>query len=605
MSSSTRFYNIVLLCITIVVINLSSQKTNESYALLTTTLATNTNTNNYRNHCPSSPFLSRFSLIDDINTMDQNSRILIRRQQETRMISSGRGQQLCLRRRGGGQTQQGLNVIKMSPSSSNVEDESTNNNDDQDDNLSKRRSARQSSSSVWRKDPRNRSVFGVLTASFLSLLGFTMVSGPLTPALGKHFQLQVGSLFGALTAAYPLGMMIGIFIWPSLSDRVGRRKVLSFSLFGSGLGLMTQAWVIQGGGTLTQFLLARSMTGLFAGSSPVSKAYLADIGTKDGKLSRYLSLKDASATLAFIMGPAVGGMLFEVRRKMIGASTELSKADVLDTSGSLAFVIAISAAASMLASLLAGVLVKEASFYKNKTELDNNTEKKNSNYDDEIATIKKGNNDEEELISCPLGRSLWTGVASVCVVSFLFNVGDSTFHAFFSAFLRKQGIITKDIGLLFTCLACISFLVSTTMSSKVMKSIGPVLACASGLTLTGSSLLLLGLAASGSILIEPSFAILTAIAAVYFCGVPLYGPTIPTMLLRCVPSNRRGFILGLDGFINTLARIVTPIITGEIYRRYNASAAFTTAGVAVVCGATIALTRRFLTLRDRNRKPEI
>lgn len=374
---------------------------------------------------------------------------------------------------------------------------------------------------------------------------------------------------------------------------------------GSGLGLMTQAWVIRGGGTLTQFLLARSMTGLFAGSSPVSKAYLADIGTKDGNLSRYLSLKDASATLAFIMGPAVGGLLFEVRRKMIGASTELSKADVLDTSGSLAFVIAISAAASMLASLLAGVLVKEASFYKNKTELDNNAEKKDNNYDDEIATIKKGNNDEEELISCPLGRSLWTGVASVCVVSFLFNVGDSTFHAFFSAFLRKQGIITKDIGLLFTCLACISFLVSTTLSSKIMKSIGPVLACASGLTLTGSSLLLLGLAASGSILIEPSFAILTAIAAVYFCGVPLYGPTIPTMLLRCVPSNRRGFILGLDGFINTLARIVTPIITGEIYRRYNAGAAFTTAGVAVVCGATIALTRRFLTLRDRNRKPEI
>ena len=145
------------------VINLSSQKTNESDALLTTTLAANTNTNYYRKHRPSSPSLSWFSLIDDINTMDQNSRMLIRRQQEVRMISSGRGQQLSLRRRGGGRTQQGLNVIKMSPSSSNVEDESTNNNDDQDDNLSKRRSARQSSLSSWRKDPRNRSVFGVLT----------------------------------------------------------------------------------------------------------------------------------------------------------------------------------------------------------------------------------------------------------------------------------------------------------------------------------------------------------------------------------------------------------------------------------------------------------
>jgi len=37
----------------------------------------------------------------------------------------------------------------------------------------------------WRKDPRNRSVSGILISSFLSLLGFTMVAGPLTPALGK------------------------------------------------------------------------------------------------------------------------------------------------------------------------------------------------------------------------------------------------------------------------------------------------------------------------------------------------------------------------------------------------------------------------------------
>ena len=219
---------------------------------------------------------------------------------------------------------------------------------------------------LWGKDPRNPSVCGVLLSSFLSLLGFTMVAGPLTPALGRHFQLKVGGLFGALTSAYPLGMMIGIFIWPSLSDRVGRRNILSFSLLFTGLGLMAQAMVILYGGTLFQFLLARSLTGLFAGSSPVSKAYLADIGAMDGKLPRYLSLKDASSTLAFILGPAAGGLLFDVRRRMIGASEVLSKADVLATSGSLAFVIAISAAASMLASLLAGLLVQDSSAFKSK-----------------------------------------------------------------------------------------------------------------------------------------------------------------------------------------------------------------------------------------------
>lgn len=449
----------------------------------------------------------------------------------------------------------------------------------------------------WRKDPRNRSVGGILISSFLSLLGFTMMAGPLTPALGKHFNLEVGSLFGALTSAYPLGMMIGIFIWPILSDRVGRTNILSFSHFGSGLGLMAQAVVIQRGGSLSQFLLARSITGLFAGSSPVSKAYLADIGAKDGKLPRYLSLKDASSTLAFIMGPASGGLLFDVRRKMIKGSEELSKAEVLDSSGSLAFVISTTAAASMLASLFAWLLVQESSVFSKKGAQENSS-KKEITCSNEVASGTMKKTDDDNLVSCPLGRSLWDSVASVCLVSFCFNVGDSTFHAFFSTFLRNQGIATRDIGLLFTSLACISFFVSSTLSSRILRSIGPVVTCAGGLMMIGSSLFFMGLTAAGAGPIQPSFAALAAIAATYFCGVSIYGPTIPTMLLRCVPPKKRGFILGLDGFINTLARILTPIILGEIYRRYNAGTAFATAGIVVIFGVVIALFRLHTTVGD-------
>jgi len=133
--------------------------------------------------------------------------------------------------------------------------------------------------------------------------------------------------------------------------------------------------------------------------------------------------------MAFIMGPAAGGLLFDIRRRMIGASEELSKAEVLDTSGSLAFVIAISAAASMVASLIAGFLVEESSVFKNKAQIMRDSANEENTYDDELATGKMESNEEEELISCPLGRNLWAGVASVCLVSFCFNVGDSTFHA--------------------------------------------------------------------------------------------------------------------------------------------------------------------------------
>lgn len=95
-----------------------------------------------------------------------------------------------------------------------------------------------------------------------------------------------------------MGMLFGLFLWPPLSDNIGRKPVMTFSLFGSGIGLCLQALAIHHNVSLAWFLAARVLTGAFAGSSPVSKAYLADIGYKDGKLPRYLALKDAAATVS-------------------------------------------------------------------------------------------------------------------------------------------------------------------------------------------------------------------------------------------------------------------------------------------------------------------
>ena len=162
-------------------------------------------------------------------------------------------------------------------------------------------------------------VVAVLSAAFLNLLGFTM-AGPITPALGQHFGLEVGAMFGSLTSAYPLGMLFGLFIWPQFSDRRGRKPVMALSLLGSAIGLSLQSYAIKSNWSLPVFLASRVLTGCFAGSSPVSKAYLADIGSKQGLLPRYLSLRDAASTLAFILGPTLGGLFYEARRATTASS---------------------------------------------------------------------------------------------------------------------------------------------------------------------------------------------------------------------------------------------------------------------------------------------
>jgi MFS family permease len=404
--------------------------------------------------------------------------------------------------------------------------------------------------------PYRLSIVALLVAAFLNLLGFTM-AGPITPALGQHFELQVGASFGSLTSAYPLGMLCGLFLWPTLSDSMGRPPVIALSLLGTGLGLALQSYVIASNKSLSLFLLSRVITGSFAGSSPVSKAYIADVAGPN--LPRYLAWRDAASTLAFLVGPLLGGIVYS-------------------TSTSLDFVIRVSALASLAAAGIVGLMVK------------NEKDAKSS----EKQRLRNNKFESSDLVSCPLGTSLWGGVVTVCFVSFLFNVGDSTFHAFFSALLKKQELSAHSIGLAYTGLAALSFTISTTLASPALRKVGPVLTCFLGLFAVA-----LGLGGMGIFSTASLFDIL-ACAGLYYCGVPLYSPTIPTMLLRCVPPNKRGFILGLDGAINTIARILSPLIMGILYASYGPTGAFGVAGATTFVAATTTLVKRFVVLRAEN-----
>jgi len=83
------------------------------------------------------------------------------------------------------------------------------------------------------------SIATVLLSTFLNLLGFTMTL-PINVALRAHFGLSMGASFGSLSSAYPLGQFGALFLWPRLSDRVGRRPVMALSLVGTGMGLALQ-----------------------------------------------------------------------------------------------------------------------------------------------------------------------------------------------------------------------------------------------------------------------------------------------------------------------------------------------------------------------------
>jgi hypothetical protein len=57
--------------------------------------------------------------------------------------------------------------------------------------------------------------------------------------------------------------------------------------------------------------------------------------------------------------------------------------------------------------------------------------------------------------------------------------------------------------------------------------------------------------------------------------------------------------MGVDGSINTIARIVSPLIMGDMYRRFGATAAFGIASASVFTSSAIALLRRYFVRRGQ------
>ena len=435
------------------------------------------------------------------------------------------------------------------------------------------------------------SVAAVLAAAFLNLLGFTM-AGPITPALGSHFGLNVGASLGWLTSAYPLGMLGGLVLWPALSDRIGRKPVITLSLLGSGVGLAAQGLAVRSGGSLTAFLILRAITGSMAGASPVAKAYLADVGANAGQLPRYMAWRDAASTLAFIVGPLLSGSLY------------LGKKVVLGKQGSLAAVITTSGIYSLVAGLLVALCVSETPPTPAQTAEGSSSSKPKRGSPPAPPAAQP---QEDVLVACPLGNQLVAAVATVCVISALFNAGSAPFDAFFPSLVKDvAGLDEGGIGKAKAALATLSLFVSATLSARTQKRFGAVVTCVAGLSFSA-----LGLAALSAVVAYSEAAALSksltitlfwAAAAIYQLGVPLFGPTIPTMLLQCVPRQRRGAVMGLDSSLNTVARIVSAPLLGALYGVAGPAVCFGTASAVLFASAATTVIRRFYVMRGLYQK---
>jgi DHA1 family tetracycline resistance protein-like MFS transporter len=364
---------------------------------------------------------------------------------------------------------------------------------------------------------RRASLGTLFLTVFLDLVGFGLVI-PFLPAMARD--MGAGDfLAAALVAVYSLMQFLAVPVWGRLSDRVGRRPVLLWSITASAMGMVFLGLAQ----SLVTVFLARAWSGAATANIAVAQAYIADV-TPPRERAKGMGIIGASFGLGFMIGPFLGG--------------ELGRFHVIGHQGTLpAF---FSAALSVVNLIFALRFLPESLPKENR----------------QTQVRKRGLIDLQALRE----TSRYPGVALLLVVAassiFWFAGVQAIFRLFtldaFAMSVEGTGRVLGFVGL-------ISLIVQGGLIGRLNRRFGEIRLLAVALVLMSLGFVLHGLSVSAGV---PLFLVASAVSAV---GMALHMPSVSSYLSRRVGPEAQGGTLGLLQSAGALARTTGPLVWGVLY----------------------------------------
>src|SRR5205823_4891363 len=157
--------------------------------------------------------------------------------------------------------------------------------------------------------PRSGNLNFVLICVFIDMLGIGLIVPVLPTLVGEyvHARDQQALWYGLLSAVFGLMQFVFMPMVGAVSDRLGRRPVLLYSMAGMCINFLTTAWAPN----LACLFIGRVIGGASSASMSVASAYASDVSTLDNR-SKSFGKIGAAFGLGFICGPILGGLLGNV-----------------------------------------------------------------------------------------------------------------------------------------------------------------------------------------------------------------------------------------------------------------------------------------------------
>lgn len=359
-------------------------------------------------------------------------------------------------------------------------------------------------------------VFGLISV-FLCGIGFSIIA-PVVPFLVQPYISNPSDqalIVTLLMSVYALCVFFSAPGLGALSDRYGRRPVLLVCLLGSVIGYL----VLGMGGALWILFAGRIIDGITGGTISTIFAYFSDITPREHR-TKYFGWISAVVGVGAVIGPTLGGALAK-----FGYSVPMYFGAIIT-----------------LLNVVYGFFFMPESLDKN-------------NRLEEITFVRL--NPFSQL----LGVLSMKNLKRLLISAFLLWLPSGSLQAIFTQFtvdtFNWQPVL---IGLVFSIMGVQDIISQGFIMPKLLTKLSDAQIAIVGMA---SEILGYGLIAASALF--SFYPLLIAGMFVYGFGDSIYGPSFNGMVSKSVDSSEQGRIQGGSQAIQSLARIIGPIIGGQIY----------------------------------------
>lgn len=360
----------------------------------------------------------------------------------------------------------------------------------------------------------------IWTTVALDLVGFGIV----VPILGHYAEtfgangVQVGLMF----ATFSVAQMVFAPVLGRISDRVGRKPVIIFSLIGTAVGSI----VTGAASSLWVLFLGRALDGASGASVAVAQGAVADLAPPDQR-AKLMGMMGAAFGVGFVVGPALGGLA-----ALGGPHVPF-----------------------FVAGAIAAVNAVVAMFRLPETKPD-------------TSHVRETHGKRS---------ALTPALQRFAIVGFLSMLGFAGFESTFSLWGKENvhfEFTSGTASLVFVFVGLTMVVVQGGLIGPLTAKLGSRKLLRLGLCLVAMGLLLLSTASTWIVLLIALFLL--------SLGQGFSGPSGGSLVVELAPVERRGEAIGYQQSTAAFGRIAGPVMAGVLFDRVGISAPFAVSGVLMV-----------------------